>query len=458
MATDSSDSRRLLPSRHNSHHQMDKINGTNPESTDQAPSLASRPDEFEEEESLVTPDALSARIGGFQIYAGSVNWGVFGSMKIVFLKSKLNVLIPCGFLAIFLNYMTQRYGWVFPLSMLGIIPLAERLGFATEQLALFTGPKVGRLLNSAFGNATELIISIHALSRGKLHVVQQCLLGSILSNLLLVLGSAFFSGGLACGKTMQTFSKADAVVNSGLLLMAVMGLLIPAALHYTHSEAQFGKSELALSRFSSCIMLVAYASYLYFQLSNNRRRNEANVRRIQDDVDGNDDEVPEISKREAISWIAIFIAWISMLSYYLVDAIDGASKAWNIPVAFISVVLLPVVGNSAGHANAVMFAVKDKLDISLGVAIGSSIQISMFGIPFCVVMGWMMGKPMDLNFHLFETASLLTTVLVVAFLLQDGTSNCVKGLMLFLCYLIVAASFYVHADPNSKASEKPPQN
>ncbi|BAS76897.1 Os02g0138900, partial [Oryza sativa Japonica Group] len=250
----------------------------------------------------------------------------------------------------------------------------------------------------------------------------------------------------------------DAVVNSGLLLMAVMGLLIPAALHYTHSEAQFGKSELALSRFSSCIMLVAYASYLYFQLSNNRRRNEANVRRIQDDVDGNDDEVPEISKREAISWIAIFIAWISMLSYYLVDAIDGASKAWNIPVAFISVVLLPVVGNSAGHANAVMFAVKDKLDISLGVAIGSSIQISMFGIPFCVVMGWMMGKPMDLNFHLFETASLLTTVLVVAFLLQDGTSNCVKGLMLFLCYLIVAASFYVHADPNSKASEKPPQN
>uniref|UniRef100_A0A0E0CFB2 Sodium/calcium exchanger membrane region domain-containing protein n=1 Tax=Oryza meridionalis TaxID=40149 RepID=A0A0E0CFB2_9ORYZ len=365
MATDSSDSRRLLPSRHNSHHQMDKINGMNPESTDQAPSLASRHDEFEEEESLVTPDALSARIGGFQRYAGSVNWGVFGSMKIVFLKSKLNVLIPFG-----------------------------------------------RLLNSAFGNATELIISIHALSRGKLRVVQQCLLGSILSNLLLVLGSAFFSGGLACGKTMQTFSKADAVVNSGLLLMAVMGLLIPAALHYTHSEAQFGKSELALSRFSSCIMLVAYASYLYFQLSNNRRRNEANV---------------------------------------------GASKAWNIPVAFISVVLLPVVGNSAGHANAVMFAVKDKLDISLGVAIGSSIQISMFGIPFCVVMGWMMGKPMDLNFHLFETASLLTTVLVVAFLLQDGTSNCVKGLMLFLCYLIVAASFYVHADPNSKG-EKPPQN
>lgn len=136
---------------------------------------------------------------------------------------------------------------------------------------------------------------------------------------------------------------------------------------------------------------------------------------------------------------------------------QGASKAWNIPIAFISVVLLPIVGNAAEHASAVMFAMKDKLDISLGVAIGSSTQISMFGIPFCVVIGWIMGQPMDLNFHLFETASLLITVLVVAFLLQDGTSNCLKGLMLFLCYLIVAASFYVHADPITDG-DKPSRN
>uniref|UniRef100_A0A0D9VC37 Sodium/calcium exchanger membrane region domain-containing protein n=1 Tax=Leersia perrieri TaxID=77586 RepID=A0A0D9VC37_9ORYZ len=352
---------------------MDKINGTIPESTNQVSSLASRADEFEDE-ALVTPEELSTRTGGFQRNAGSMNWGTFDSMmKTVFLKSKLNVLIVCGLLAILLNYVTKRHDWVFLLSMLGIIPLTERLGFATKQLALFTSPIVGGLLNAAFSNATELIISIHALRSGKLRVVQQCLLGSILSNLLLVLGSAFFSGGLACGKIMQTFNKADAVVNSGLLLMAVMGLLIPAALHYTHSEIHSGKSELALSRFSSCIMLVAYASYLYFQLSNNRHRNEANV---------------------------------------------GASKGWNIPVAFISVVLLPIVANSAGHACAVMFAMKDKLGISIGVAIGSSIQISMFGIPFCVAMGWVIGKPMDLNFHLFETASLLTTVLVVAFLMQ----------------------------------------
>ncbi|KAK8461774.1 hypothetical protein SEVIR_1G090800v4 [Setaria viridis] len=231
--------------------------------------------------------------------------------------------------------------------------------------------------------------------------------------------------------------------------MAVMGLVSPAMLYYTHTEVNLGQSALALSRFSSCIMLVAYAAFVYFELSNSRRRDEACEGGGRDQ--GDDDyeyAYPEISKWEAIAWLAIFTAWISVFSGFLVDAIEGASKAWKIPIAFISTVLLPIVGNAAEHASAVMFAIKDKLDISLGVAIGSSTQISMFVIPFSVVTGWMMGQPMDLNFHLFETASLLITVLVVAFLLQDGTSNCFKGLMLILCYLIVAASFYVYADPN----------
>lgn len=369
------------------------------------------------------------------------------------------VFHSCLFLVLLLHYycLFLLKGWVFPLTLLGIIPLAERLGFATEQLAFFTGPTVGGLLSATFGNATELIISIHALRIGKLRVVQQSLLGSILSNLLLVLGCAFFSGGVTCGKREQNFRKSDAVVSSGLLLMAVLGLLPPTVLHYTHSEVHSGKSGLALSRFSSCIMLVAYACYIYFELSSSRHREESNEGRVDNVVNDNDGEAPEISKWEAIAWLAILTTWISVLSDYLVDAIDGASKAWNIPVAFISVILLPIVGNAAEHTSAVMFAMKDKLDLSLGVAIGSSTQMSMFGIPFCVVIGWMMGQPMDLNFHLFETASLLMTVLVVAFLLQDGTSNCLKGLMLFLCYLIVAASFYVHSDQDPDGNQ-PPEN
>ncbi|KVH93161.1 Sodium/calcium exchanger membrane region [Cynara cardunculus var. scolymus] len=371
-------------------------------------------------------------------------------------------------------------GWVFFLSLLGIIPLAERLGWATEQLAFYTGPTVGGLLNATFGNATELIISMYAMKHGMLRVVQQSLLGSILSNMLLVLGCAFLCGGIVHPNKEQVFNKSNAVMSSGLLLMAVMGLLFPAVLHFTHTELHYGKSELALSRFSSCIMLIAYGAYLYFQLTSQKNSyspitevgygdgiytlNRANLsfffslsvlvetllhEASLDDGSSDDEESPAISKCESIIWLSILTLIISVLSEYLVNTIEGASLALNIPLAFISVILLPIVGNAAEHASAIMFAVKDKLDISLGVAIGSSTQISMFGIPFCVVVAWIIGRPLDLNFQLFETATLFMTVLVVAFMLQEGTSNYFKGLMLLFCYLIVGASFYVHLDPES---------
>ncbi|WMV22560.1 hypothetical protein MTR67_015945 [Solanum verrucosum] len=371
------------------------------------------------------------------------------SIYIVIIKAKINVLLPFGPLAILLHNRTGKHTWVFFFSLLGITPLAERLGYVTEQLAFYTGPTVlelclidlwwnsasccfdivhcifvetiGGLLNATFGNATEMIISLYALNNGMMRVVKQSLLGSILSNMLLVLGCAFFSGGIIHHQKVQVFNKAAAIVNSGLLLMAVMGLLFPAVLHFTHTELHFGKSQLALSRFSSCIMLVAYASYLFFQLkiqpnlySSDEEHNSA---------DSEEEEAPEITQWEAIGWLAVLTIWISVLSGYLVDAIEGASDSLNMPMSFISVILLPIVGNAAEHASAIMFAMKDKLDITLGVAIGSSTQISMFVIPFCVVVGWFMGKPMDLNFQLFETATLFITVLVVAFMLQMQTKQ-----------------------------------
>ncbi|KAG5573050.1 hypothetical protein H5410_062816 [Solanum commersonii] len=417
----------------------------------------------------------------------------FRSIYIVILKAKINVLLPFGPLAILLHYLTKKHEWVFFFSLVGIAPLAERLGYVTEyayalQVIQFSSATmlfymlidffdchdtgslhsiqglqstellhtsaVGGLLNATFGNATEMIISLYALNNGMMRVVKQSLLGSILSNMLLVLGCAFFCGGIVHHQKVQVFSKATALVNSGLLLMAVMGLLFPAVLHFTHTEVHFGKSELALSRFSSCIMLVAYASYLFFQLKSQPNLYSSNNEDRENNAENSDEEeAPEITQWEAIGWLAILTVWISVLSGYLVDAIEGASDSMNMPVSFISVILLPIVGNAAEHASAIMFAMKDKLDITLGVAIGSSTQISMFVvriviIPFCVVVGWFMGKPMDLNFQLFETATLFITVLVVAFMLQEGTSNYFKGLMLILCYLIVAASFFVHVDPS----------
>nr|GMD90309.1 vacuolar cation/proton exchanger 3-like [Ipomoea batatas] len=345
--------------------------------------------------------------------------GVVSSIKLVFLSKKLNLLVPCGPLAVIVDLFTNHHGWIFFLSLLGIIPLAERLGWVTEQLAFYTGPTVGGLLNATFGNATELIISMYALNRGMIRVVQQSLLGSILSNMLLVLGSAFFAGGIAHSHKEQVFNKGTAVMNSGLLLMAVMGLLLPAVLHFTHTEMHFGTSELALSRFSSCVMLVAYGAYIFFQLTSERSLYVPIAEEdSQNDGDSDDEEGPEISKWESVTWLFVLTVLITVLSEYLVNAIE---------------------------------------DISLGVAIGSSTQIAMFGIPFSVVVGWITGQPMNLDFQLFETATLFMSVLVVAFMLQEGTSNYFKGLMLLLCYLIVAASFFVHIDPETirDEAEKP---
>ncbi|XP_040932831.1 vacuolar cation/proton exchanger 3 isoform X2 [Gossypium hirsutum] len=404
-------------------------------------------------------DAQQRRIQAFSVGlegAGdrkTIGTVIYKSIYTVILSKKFNLLIPFGPLAIFVQKKTNQNGWVFILGLLGIMPLAERLGYTTEQLAFYSGPTIGGLLNATFGNATELIISIYALRTGRIRVVQLSLLGSLLSNLLFVLGIAFFSGGIV--RKEQVFNKATAVVDSGLLLMAVMGLLFPASLHSTGTEVHLGVSELALSRVSSCVLLLAYVASIIFQLKNIKHLegNQHGEILYSGDQDQDQDEEgeapPEISKWESVIWLGITAAAISILSEYLVDAIEGTSLAWGVPVAFISVILLPIGGNTAAVTTSVMFAMKDKLDVSLGVAIGSSTQISMFIIPFCVVVGWIFGRPVDLNFQLFETATLFMTVLFVAFMMQEGTSNYFKGLMLLFCYVLVAASYFVHEDPSS---------
>lgn len=393
--------------------------------------------------------------GWFHHPAASVRTHIKSSWQVL-RGSKICWLLPAVIVSVFIKNLGLPQAYLFTFSLLGIAPLAERLGFVTEQLAVYTGSTVGGLLNATFGNATEMIISLFALKNGLIRVVQLSLLGSILSNMLLVLGCAFFSGGIVHLHEDQKFNQAAAVVNSGLLLMAVMGLLFPAVLHSTHTEIHENISELNLSRFSSCIMLSAYVLYLYFQLKSHKKLYD-----IPDDDEKSGEEPCEnpeevnLSLTGALMWLAVLTVFISVLSNYLVDAIQEASTSLGIPLPFISVIILPIVGNAAEHASAIMFALKDKLDLSLGVAIGSSTQISMFVIPFCVVIGWITGKPMNLDFQLFETATLFTTVIVVAFMLQEGKANYFKGLMLVFCYLIVGASFFVHADSSNQETSKP---
>ncbi|KAI4331574.1 hypothetical protein MLD38_029751 [Melastoma candidum] len=365
----------------------------------------------------------------------------------VFLGTKLSVLFPAIPLAIAAHSYGFGRTWIFGLSLLGLIPLAERVSFLTEQIAYYTGPTVGGLLNATCGNATELIIAILALSQNKIQVVKYSLLGSIFSNLLLVLGTSLVCGGLANLRKEQKYDRRQADVNSLMLVLALLCHLLP--LLFRHSSASPGAMDqiLTLSRASSIVMLLAYIVYVFFQLITHRQLFES-----QEDSEDDGDGTAESEEAVLGFWsgfilLVLMTLVIALLSEYVVNTIEAASNSWGLSVSFLSIILLPIVGNAAEHAGAIIFAFKNKLDITLGVALGSATQISMFAVPLCVIVAWIMGIRMDLDFNLLETGSLALAILVVAFALQDGTSHYMKGLILLLSYVVIGACFYVLNSP-----------
>ncbi|KAH1155292.1 hypothetical protein GLYMA_18G200500v4 [Glycine max] len=372
------------------------------------------------------------------------------NLQEVILGTKLSILIP----AIPAAIIAECYGfgrpWIFILSLLGLTPLAERVSFITEQVAFYTGPTVGGLLNATCGNVTELIIAIFALSSNKIAVVKYSLLGSILSNLLLVLGTSLLCGGIANLKVEQKYDRRQADVNSLMLLLGLLCYLLPMLFKYSGASAALTVDpSLHLSRASSIVMLIAYVVYIVFQLWTHRQLFEAE----DEGEDGEDGEEEQavIGLWSGIAWLVGMTVFIAVLSEYVVDTIEDASDSWGLSVSFLSIILLPIVGNAAEHAGAIIFAFKNKLDISLGVALGSATQIAMFVVPLCVIVAWIMGIDMDLNFNLLETGSLALAIIVTGFTLQDGTSHYMKGLVLLLCYIVIGACFFVQRTPfNSK--------
>ncbi|KAL5721060.1 Vacuolar cation/proton exchanger 3 [Ranunculus cassubicifolius] len=365
----------------------------------------------------------------------------------VILGTKLSVLFPAIPLAIIAQTYDFGRPWIFGLSMLGLTPLAERISFLTEQLAYVTGPTVGGLLNATCGNATELIIAIFALYQRKVDVVKYSLLGSIISNLLLVLGTSLFCGGIANMSQEQKYDRKQADVNSQLLLLALLCHMLPLMFNSVGtSETLTSIPTLQLSRASSIIMLITYIAYLFFQLKTHSQFFET-----QEDDDVSDDAVSEdeavLSFWSAMVWLIGMTAVVALLSEYVVGTIEDASNSWGLSVSFISIILLPIVGNAAEHAGAVIFAFKNKLDISLGVALGSATQIAMFVVPLTVIVAWILGIEMDLDFNLLETGSLGLSILITAFTLQDGTSHYLKGLVLLFCYVVIGACFFVLKTP-----------
>ncbi|KAL0012805.1 hypothetical protein SO802_007913 [Lithocarpus litseifolius] len=339
------------------------------------------------------------------------------NIYIVFFKSRVNMLLPFGPIAILVHHLSEKQGWVYFLSSVGLVPLPELLGVGVEQLAYYTGPSVGGLLDAMFCNITELIIPIYALNYGMVRVVQHFLLGSVLSKLLLVLGSAFFTRGTLHNRRAQVFTEKTILVNTGMWLMAFMAIMFPTLLHSTNTEVYFGKSELSLSRFNSFIMLVTYMSYLFYQLKFQQKQNP--IDEVSSLLKGvsHEENTSQMTHVEAIGCLFILTVWVSILSRYLVNAIEGASNSMNVSKAFITVILLPLAENVC----AINFAIRNMLDKTLGVVVVSSTHILMFVLPLCVLVGWIMGKPMDMNFELFEIAVLFITVVMGAFMMQVGT-------------------------------------
>ncbi|RIB00523.1 vacuolar calcium ion transporter /H(+) exchanger [Gigaspora rosea] len=359
--------------------------------------------------------------------------------KIIF-SSKSNVLLlalPFGFIAHFLKNEIL----IFVINFLAIIPLAQLLGFATEQLSCGVGQILAALLNVTFGNAVELIISIIALTKGQIRVVQASVLGSVLSNILVVLGSCFLFGGITIlkeGRLEQNFDSTAAQASSSVMTLACIALIVPAAFSLAidgNSNNTLSTTDsriLNLSYGSSVVLFVIYILYLYFQLKTHK-----------DLFQTEENEELQISKYLALFLLVTVTVLMAFSAEFLVSSIEGVVTSHGLSKTFIGLVLLPIIGNAAEHATSVKIAMKDRMDFAISVAVGSSTQIALFVTPLLVILGWIIGQPMSLFFLPFETVCLFIAVLLSNYLVQVyGKSNWLEGALLIATYLIMALAFF----------------
>jgi Ca2+:H+ antiporter len=286
-------------------------------------------------------------------------------------------------------------------------------------------------------------VSIIALRANEIRIVQASMLGSILSNILLVLGCCFFAGGIKYKE--QSFNSTVASTMSSLMTVATSSLIIPATLYAVMSDDKSQEDNIMiLSRGTSIILLLIYVAYLYFQLKSHAD--------LFDDAEAQEEGAePEILGPWAAGVTLIIITLlVALCAEYLVDSIPSIVEKAHISKTFVGLILIPIVGNAAEHVTAVIVAWKNKMDLAIGVAIGSSLQIAIFVTPFLVVLGWAIDRPMTLHFETFETVAFFLASLVVVLLIQDGKSNYLEGLLCLGMYFIIALAFYVLPDNPSQ--------
>jgi Ca2+:H+ antiporter len=333
--------------------------------------------------------------------------------------------------------------WVFIASCVAIVPLAGLMGRATENLAETLGPGIGGLLNATFGNAAELIIALLALAQGPrmYPLVKASITGSIIGNILLVMGVSILVGGLFHRK--QTFNRTAASMGATLLALASIGLLAPTLYHEVYLSARhIPPAEAAnvesLSEEIAAILAVVYVLSLVFSLWTHQHL-----------FAGADEEhaagrQPEWGRRTALLVLLAATAGVALMSEFLVGSVEKAGEALGLNQVFIGVIVVAVIGNAAEHSTAVLVAVKDKMDLAVHIAIGSSLQIALFVTPALVLASVLMGhaKPLDLHFSTMEIVAVVIAISVVALVSGDGETHWMEGVMLLAVYAILGLAFY----------------
>lgn len=322
--------------------------------------------------------------------------------------------------------------WIFFASAFAIIPLAGILGIATEEISIYTGPRIGGFLNATFGNATELIIAIFALKDGLVDVVKASIAGSVIGNILLVLGASMFFGGLKFKS--QKFNINAVELSSSMLLFSVIGLCIPAV--FTHAVKP---TLLVQSRYESlnigiaCLFILIYILSLYFSFYTHK------------DLLGTEHEdtvEAKWSMKKSISILLSATLFIALESELLVSSVEPMTEYIGISKFFVGIILIPIIGNAAEHSTAIITALKNKMSIAVEIAIGSSLQVILFVAPVLILLS-LLFTPMSIVFNEFELISLIVAVLIANRVAGDGESNWLEGLQLIAVYVIIALSFLV---------------
>jgi len=345
-------------------------------------------------------------------------------------RPKLDWLLVFVPVSIAAKVFTDNELAIFLLSAIAIVPLAGLIGRATDQLALHAGPRIGGLLNATFGNVTELVVSVFLILDNQIEVVKASLTGSILGNLLLLLGLSFFVGGLRHKE--QVYSERAASVHTSSLVLAVIGFLMPALFVLTTSGPQTFVEREVVSGTVAVVLIALYAATLIFTLVTHEHlfRTPAS------------EEKPLWSSRRAILVLLIATAFVALESELLVGSLEPAIADLGLSKFFVGLILVPIIGNAAEHSSAVLFALKDRVDVTLEIAIGSSVQVALFVAPALVFISLIVGHPMDFIFSPFEVAAVGVSTLIVAIVIRDGRSNWLEGAQLLGAYAIMAISFF----------------